>query len=263
MRALPLLWRARGDMRIQSSSRSSEAWRRAIGLLLGGQAGLLLLEPRRVVALPRDAGAAVELEDPAGDVVEEVAVVRDGDDRAGVLLRASARARRPTRRRGGWSARRGAAGRAWRAAAGTARRGGARRPRGSSTSASPGGRRSASMAISKVRSRSQAPAASILVWSSACSLEQLVDVGVGVAEGGADLVVAVEELPWSRRRPRRRCRRRPWSGRAAAPGAGSPTVKPGVRRASPVKPSSSPAMMRSSEDLPEPLDPMTPILAPG
>ena len=45
----------------------------------------LLLEPARVVALPRDAGAAVELQDPARDVVEEVAVVRDGDDRAGVL----------------------------------------------------------------------------------------------------------------------------------------------------------------------------------
>ena len=29
---------------------------------------------------------AVELEDPAGHVVEEVAVVGDGDDRAGVLL---------------------------------------------------------------------------------------------------------------------------------------------------------------------------------
>ena len=39
----------------------------------------------RVVALVGDAPAAVELEDPAGDVVEEVAVVRDGDDRALVL----------------------------------------------------------------------------------------------------------------------------------------------------------------------------------
>ena len=40
-------------------------------------------------------------------------------------------------------------------------------------------------------------------------------------------------------------------------------MKPGVRRASPVNPSSSPAMIRSSEDFPEPLDPMTPIFAPG
>jgi hypothetical protein len=76
MRALPLLWRARGEGRLAG----------AIGFLLGGQARLLLLEPRRVVAFPRDAGAAVELQDPAGDVVEEVAVVRDGDDRAGILL---------------------------------------------------------------------------------------------------------------------------------------------------------------------------------
>jgi hypothetical protein len=55
-------------------------------LLLVGEALLLLIEPRRVVSLPRDAEAAVELEDPAGDVVEKVAVVGDGDDRPGVLL---------------------------------------------------------------------------------------------------------------------------------------------------------------------------------
>ena len=30
--------------------------------------------------------AAIELENPAGDVVEEVAIVRDGDDRAGIVL---------------------------------------------------------------------------------------------------------------------------------------------------------------------------------
>ena len=50
-----------------------------------GQALLLLLQPAGVVALIGDALAAVELEDPAGDVVEEVAVVGDGDDRALVL----------------------------------------------------------------------------------------------------------------------------------------------------------------------------------
>src|SRR5262249_30074116 len=47
---------------------------------------LFLLEPARVVALPRDAVAAVELEDPLGRVVEEVAVMRHGDDRARKLL---------------------------------------------------------------------------------------------------------------------------------------------------------------------------------
>ena len=59
---------------------------RGVLLLLDPEPRLLLLEPRRVVALERDALAAVELEDPAGDVVEEVAVVRDGDDGALVRL---------------------------------------------------------------------------------------------------------------------------------------------------------------------------------
>ena len=54
-------------------------------LLLLGEAGGLLLEPARVVALERDAPAAVELEDPAGHVVEEVAVVGDGHDGPGVV----------------------------------------------------------------------------------------------------------------------------------------------------------------------------------
>jgi hypothetical protein len=59
---------------------------RGLLLLLLLEPSLLLLEPARVVALERDAVAAVELEDPAGDVVEEVAVVRDRHDRALVLL---------------------------------------------------------------------------------------------------------------------------------------------------------------------------------
>ncbi len=57
-----------------------------VGLLLLGQARLLLLQPGGVVALPRDAGAAVQLEDPAGRVVEEVPVVGDRHHRARVLL---------------------------------------------------------------------------------------------------------------------------------------------------------------------------------
>ena len=50
------------------------------------EALLLLLEPRAVVALPRNAVAAVELEDPLGGVVEEVAVVGHGDHGAGKPL---------------------------------------------------------------------------------------------------------------------------------------------------------------------------------
>ncbi|MPL74131.1 hypothetical protein SDC9_19941 [bioreactor metagenome] len=45
----------------------------------------LLLEPGGVVALVGDAAAALELENPRGDVVEEVAVVGDDQDRALVL----------------------------------------------------------------------------------------------------------------------------------------------------------------------------------
>ena len=58
---------------------------RRLGLLLEGQPLLLLLQPGGVVPLPGDALAAVELEDPAGHVVEEVAVVGDGDDGAGIV----------------------------------------------------------------------------------------------------------------------------------------------------------------------------------
>ena len=55
-------------------------------LLLLRHALGLLVEPGGVVATPGDALAAVELEDPTGDVIEEVAVVGDADDGAGVLL---------------------------------------------------------------------------------------------------------------------------------------------------------------------------------
>ena len=53
------------------------------GLFLIGQALLLLFQPGGVVALPRDAPAAVQFQDPAGHVVQEVAVVGHGDDRTG------------------------------------------------------------------------------------------------------------------------------------------------------------------------------------
>ena len=48
-------------------------------LLLGSEALLLLLEPGTVVALPRNAVAAIEFQDPFGGVVQEVAIVRDRD----------------------------------------------------------------------------------------------------------------------------------------------------------------------------------------
>jgi hypothetical protein len=58
----------------------------ALGLLFLRQPLLLLVEPRGVVALPRDAVAAIELEDPLGGVVEEVAIVRHRHHGALVLL---------------------------------------------------------------------------------------------------------------------------------------------------------------------------------
>ena len=129
------------------------------------QPGLLGLEVGRVVALVGVGAAAVELEDPLGDVVEEVPVVGDGDDGAGVLLevlleplhglgvevvgglveqqqvgRLSSSLHSATRRRSP--------------------------PESTDTSASGGGQRSASMACSSWESRSHA-----LAWSiSSCSL---------------------------------------------------------------------------------------------
>ena len=46
---------------------------------------LFLHQPGRIVALVGNALAAVELEDPAGDIVEEVAVMGDDQDRAGIV----------------------------------------------------------------------------------------------------------------------------------------------------------------------------------
>src|SRR5208282_560450 len=54
-------------------------------LLLEREALLLLLEPGGVIALERDAASAVELEDPAGGIVEEVAVMGDRDHGAVIL----------------------------------------------------------------------------------------------------------------------------------------------------------------------------------
>src|SRR3546814_17760595 len=48
------------------------------------QAFLFLLQPLRVVALPRDATAAIEFEYPLGGVVEEVAIMGHRHHRAGV-----------------------------------------------------------------------------------------------------------------------------------------------------------------------------------
>ena len=87
---------------------------------------LLGLEVRRVVALVGVGLAAVELEDPLRDVVEEVPVVGHGQHGSRGTTRGGPPATARTRRRGGWSARRAAAGRAAGAAACTAPPGAAR-----------------------------------------------------------------------------------------------------------------------------------------
>ena len=46
---------------------------------------LLLRQPGGVIALIRNAAAAIELEDPAGDIVQEIAVVGDDQDRARIV----------------------------------------------------------------------------------------------------------------------------------------------------------------------------------
>src|SRR5207248_4645130 len=53
---------------------------------LGLESTTFLLEPAGVVALVRDPASAVQFENPSGDVVEEVAVVRDRDNRALVIV---------------------------------------------------------------------------------------------------------------------------------------------------------------------------------
>ena len=189
------------------------------------EAVLLLLEPGAVVALPRNAVAAVELEDPLGGVVEEVAIVGDRDDGSGKLLRGTARASRRFRRRGGWWARRAAACRASTAAGGTARRGASRRRtacRSSRPTAAGAARRRRSPSA---RSES-APDAAMIASSRACSAASCVEVGVRLGIGGVDLV---ELGPWPRALrpcPPRRPRAPSARGRAAAPAAGSRCAGP-------------------------------------
>ena len=237
---------------------------RRLLLLLDRQPRLLLLEPRGVVALEGDAVAAVELEDPAGDVVEEVAVVGDRERRCRRTRRGTARARRPTRRRGGSSARRAAAGRATTAAA---RQSATRRrspPESVATSASPGGQRSASMAVSSMRSRFQASVRSIRSCTSPCSSSSAV---ISSSDIGSANRADSSSNRWSRSRfsatPSSTFPRTSFAGSSSGSCGRKPTVAPGASRASPEDGSSSPAMMRSSVDLPAPFGPRTPILAPG
>ena len=228
---------------------------RRLLLLLLREPLLLLLEPGRVVALPRDARAAVELEDPAGDVVEEVAVVGDRDDVPGILLQV---ALEPGDRLGvevvGRLVEQQQVG-LLRAGAGRARRGAARRPRASSTSASPGGRRSASIAISSVPVELPRVRGVDLVLQRLL-LEHFVHLVVRV--GSPSFMISSKRVSSARvsatasstccehglRRVELRLLRQVADARALAPGT--------PRRRSPCR---RPAMMRSSVLLPAPFAP--------
>ena len=72
-----------GDIRTHSSSRCSVFCRADACFSSWPSRRSFLLQPGRVVALPRDARAPIELENPAGHVVEEVAVVGDRHHGAG------------------------------------------------------------------------------------------------------------------------------------------------------------------------------------
>ena len=191
-----------------------------VGLLLRARRCLLLLEPGRVVALERDAGAAVELEDPAGHVVEEVAVVGDGDDGAGVVLEEALE----PRHRLGVEVVGGLVEQQQVGLASSSRHSATRRrspPESVATSASPGGQAQGVHGDLEVRSSVPAVGRVDLVLQVGLLGEQLVEVGVGVAHGLADLVEAVEQGLGLGHAVHRRCRARPWSRRAAAPGRGS------------------------------------------
>ena len=153
----------------------------------------LLLEPAGVVALVGDALAAIELEDPARHIVQEVAVVGDGHDGALVLGQEPLQ---PRHRFGvqmvGRLVEQQHVGVGEQQPAQATRR--RSPPESVVTSASPGGQRSASMAMSMVRSSSQPLQASICSCSSACSVKQRVHVGVGVGEPVGDLVEPVEQV---------------------------------------------------------------------
>jgi len=107
---LPFACRARGA-RSHPFELAGERPLRASGAFLAGKARQLLLEPGRVVALERDPAAAIVARGSLRDVVEEISVVGDRDDRARVLLEETLEPVDRLGRRDGWSAHRGEGGR--------------------------------------------------------------------------------------------------------------------------------------------------------
>ena len=161
MRALDLACLPLGDMRIHSSSRSRVFDSCAFGFFFILQAVLLLLQPGGIVALPGNALAAVEFQNPAGHVVEKIAVMGHGDDRCLHIFAGDVPARRRIRRPDGWSVRPASRMSGF---CKSRRHRATRRfspPERTLTGVSPGGQRRASIAISSRESMSQASSASI------------------------------------------------------------------------------------------------------
>ena len=220
---MPFAWRARGDMRIHSSSRCERPLPRWLSCFSSWASRCcFLLQPRRVVALPGNPAPAVELEDPAGHVVEEVAVVGDGDDRARVVLqealepghrfRVEVVGRLVEQEQVRGLQQQPAERHAPAFAAGQG-----------PTSASAGGTRRASIASSTRESSSQASAASIRSWRlPCCSRTFSISSGDSVlAQLARSAARTPRAAPASRPRPPRCCRGRSSPGRARVPGAGS------------------------------------------
>jgi hypothetical protein len=85
MRAFDLVWRALGLAAIHSRSALQRLLARGLLAALLRHALGLGFQIGRVIALIGDATAAIEFENPAGHVVEEVAVMGDDQHRAGIF----------------------------------------------------------------------------------------------------------------------------------------------------------------------------------
>ena len=205
MRALLLARRPFAFWRTHSSSCWSAFWRFDACFSSTARRRLLLLQPGRVVALERDALAAVELEDPARDVVEEVAVVRHGDDGAFVLLEVAFEPRHAL----GVEVVRGLVEQEHvgllEEEAARAPRGGVSPPESTPTGVSAGGQRSASIAMLQLGVDVPRVEVVDLLLQLALLLHERVEVGVWLGEAGARR----PRRPSAARRPRSRPPRRP------------------------------------------------------
>ena len=58
----------------------------ALGFFFHAQPFLFLFQPGRIVPFPGDPKTPVKLKDPAGDIIQEIAIMRNRDDSALVVL---------------------------------------------------------------------------------------------------------------------------------------------------------------------------------